>query len=208
MTVTAEKAHATIEHSHAAITVWTMQPGSEAAIVAGHVLQGYTLGYILPFSTVVDYRINSDRSQSDPCAPAWDFPSFPRQRESSNPLKRLDTRFRGYDDARKQSESFDGSSLRKSPENLSKLLRQPSRAGPCIPGSKHPVQPGTGLILMVHRAGSKTNSPYNRTSASPACAGSEHRPDVEIQLYYAAVTAPFRLTCLMISIDRQPYLAR
>jgi hypothetical protein len=26
------------------------------------------------------------------------FPSFPRQRESSHPLKKLDTRFRGYDE--------------------------------------------------------------------------------------------------------------
>ncbi|CDH44228.1 hypothetical protein BN874_1580016 [Candidatus Contendobacter odensis Run_B_J11] len=26
------------------------------------------------------------------------FPSFPRQRESSKPLKKLDTRFRGYDE--------------------------------------------------------------------------------------------------------------
>jgi len=26
------------------------------------------------------------------------FPSFPRRRESSNPLKKLDTRIRGYDE--------------------------------------------------------------------------------------------------------------
>jgi hypothetical protein len=26
------------------------------------------------------------------------FPSFPRRRESSQPLKRMDTRFRGYDE--------------------------------------------------------------------------------------------------------------
>ena len=26
------------------------------------------------------------------------FPSFPRRRESSQPLKRVDTRFRGYDE--------------------------------------------------------------------------------------------------------------
>ena len=33
------------------------------------------------------------------------FPSFPRKRESSNPLKRLDTRFHGYDDMPLMSES-------------------------------------------------------------------------------------------------------
>ena len=32
-------------------------------------------------------------------------PSFPRQRESNNPLQRLDTRFHGYDDKRFISES-------------------------------------------------------------------------------------------------------
>jgi hypothetical protein len=29
---------------------------------------------------------------------ALHFPSFPRKRESSKPLKKLDTRFHGYDD--------------------------------------------------------------------------------------------------------------
>jgi hypothetical protein len=33
------------------------------------------------------------------------LPSFPRQRESNNPLQRLDTRFHGYDDKRFISES-------------------------------------------------------------------------------------------------------
>ncbi|CDH45150.1 hypothetical protein BN874_210030 [Candidatus Contendobacter odensis Run_B_J11] len=33
------------------------------------------------------------------------FPSFPRQRESSKPLKKLDTRFRGYDDFKGLGES-------------------------------------------------------------------------------------------------------
>ena len=38
------------------------------------------------------------------------FSSFPRQRESSKLLKRLDTRFHGYDDTQFMSESpgFDG----------------------------------------------------------------------------------------------------
>ncbi|CDH46160.1 MAG: hypothetical protein IPL59_25615 [Candidatus Competibacteraceae bacterium] len=33
------------------------------------------------------------------------FPSFPRQRESSKPLKKLDTRFRGYDEFKGLGES-------------------------------------------------------------------------------------------------------
>ena len=33
------------------------------------------------------------------------FSSFPRQRESNNPLQRLDIRFHGYDDKRLMSES-------------------------------------------------------------------------------------------------------
>ena len=35
------------------------------------------------------------------------FPSFPRKRESSKPLKKLDTRFHGYDDQSFQRKSCD-----------------------------------------------------------------------------------------------------
>ena len=48
--------------------------------------------------------------EADPAA-GWEalfrFPSFPRQRESNNLLKRLDTRFHGYDDIRFISEGSD-----------------------------------------------------------------------------------------------------
>ena len=39
--------------------------------------------------------------------PDFRFSSFPRQRESSSPLKRLDTRFHGDDDTQFMSESPD-----------------------------------------------------------------------------------------------------
>ncbi len=37
-------------------------------------------------------RLGGEKSQD------FRFPSFPRRRESSKPLKSLDTRFRGYDE--------------------------------------------------------------------------------------------------------------
>ena len=54
------------------------------------------------------------------------FSSFPRQRESSNLLKRLDTRFHGYDDTKFMSERPDYNAL---PSHIRTAPDKPNHAG-------------------------------------------------------------------------------
>ncbi|CDH43084.1 DNA polymerase beta domain protein region (modular protein) [Candidatus Contendobacter odensis Run_B_J11] len=76
------------------------------------------------------------------------LPSFPRQRESSKPLKKLDTRFRGYDDFKGLGESpaFNSKDRGKLPMRLC-----PNEIEAIAQAAKEAFPPGTGIFLFGSR---------------------------------------------------------